>query len=79
MAPIVHGLEAEYFGRIRFNYLDIDDSRTQPFQRELGSITRAEFYLIDGQGEILKKWYGFVSADDFRAAFDGALSEHTEP
>lgn len=74
MAPIVHGLEAEYYGRIKFNFLDIDDPRTKAFQRQLGSITRAEFYLVDGQGNIVNKWYGYTAAEDFRTAFDKALN-----
>ena len=75
MAPIVHGLEAEYYGRITFSYLDIDDPLTGPFLRELGAITRAEFYLLDGEGQMLRKWYGLVDPDDLRAAFDAALSQ----
>jgi hypothetical protein len=74
MAPVVHGLEAEYYGRIKFNYLDIDDQRTEPFLRALGAITRAEFYLIDGRGTIVYRWYGYVDGDDFRTQFDKALN-----
>jgi len=74
MAPVVHGLEAEYYGRIKFNYLDIDDQRNQKFMRALGALTRAEFYLVDGDGNILHRWFGYTQADDFRAEFDKSLS-----
>jgi hypothetical protein len=74
MAPIVHGLEAEYYGRVKFNYLDIDDQRNEQFLRALGAITRSEFYLIDADGNILYRWYGYTEASSFRDQFDKALS-----
>ncbi len=69
MAPIVHGLEAEYFGKVQFTYLDADDQATKDFQRSLGFAVQPEFYLLDEDGNVLQKWFGYVSADDFRAAF----------
>ncbi|MFN8427173.1 MAG: hypothetical protein U0X93_16930 [Anaerolineales bacterium] len=36
MAPMVHGLEAKYFGKIKFTYLDADDPNTRDFQQTLG-------------------------------------------
>lgn len=69
MAPMVHGLEATYAGRIAFSYLDADDARTREFQRALGFRYQPEFYLLDGQGTLLRKWVGFVSEDQFEAEF----------
>jgi len=69
MAPIVHGLEAEYFGKVKFSYLDADDQATIEFQHSLGFAYQPEFYLLDGSGDVLQKWFGAVKADDFRAAF----------
>jgi hypothetical protein len=66
---MVHGLEAEYAGRIVFNYLDADDARTQGFQRALGFVYQPEFYLLDGQGQLLHKWIGLVSEDQFESEF----------
>lgn len=69
MAPMVHGLEAQYFGKVRFTYLDADDSNTREFQRALGFAYQPEFYLLDGQGNLLKKWVGFVSQEQFESEF----------
>jgi len=69
MAPMVHGLEAEYFGKIKFSYLDADDSLTDDFQRALGFYYQPEFYLLDANGNLLKKFVGFVSQDEFTAEF----------
>ncbi len=73
MAPIVHALEAEYYGRVKFSYLDADDPDTQTFQRTLGFAFQPEFYLLDADGNVLKKLVGFVAADDFRNLFNSHL------
>jgi len=69
MAPMVHGLEAKYFGKIQFTYLDASDPRTQGFQRALGFRYQPEFYLLDGEGRLLHKFVGYVSQDEFEAEF----------
>lgn len=69
MAPMVHGLEAKYSGRIKFSYLDADDARTKGFQRALGFRYQPEFYLVDGTGNFLHKWIGYVPQDGFEAVF----------
>ena len=70
MAPIVHGLEAEYSGRLNFIYLDIDNPRNEQIKKQLDFRYQPQFLLIDGQGNVLQQWFGIVSADDFRFAFD---------
>ena len=69
MAPMVHGLEAKYAGKIRFVYLDIDDPANQPVKRDFGFVYQPEFYLLDGQGNVLQKWVGSVPAEQFEAVF----------
>jgi hypothetical protein len=69
MAPMVHGLEAKYFGRINFVYLDADDPNTVEFQRTLSFFYQPEVYLLDGDGNVLKKWVGFTSEQEFEEAF----------
>lgn len=66
---MVHGLEAKYFGRINFVYLDADDPNTIEFQRTLGFFYQPEVYLLDGDGNVLKKWVGFTSEQEFEEAF----------
>ncbi len=69
MAPMVHGLEAKYFGRIKFTYLDADDPRTIDFQRELGFVYQPEVYLLDAEGSVLQKWVGFTTEEQFEEVF----------
>ena len=70
MAPIVHGLEVEYFDRIKFVYLDVDDPANADLLQRLGYSYQPHFFLIDGQGAVLQQWLGPVGAGDFRSAFD---------
>jgi hypothetical protein len=69
MAPMVHGLEAKYFGRIQFTYLDADDARTSDFQRTLGFYYQPEVYLLDANGNVLQKWVGYTSEEEFESVF----------
>ena len=69
MAPMVHGLEAKYSGKINFVYLDADDSATNDFQKTLGFYYQPEVYLMDGNGNVLKKWVGFTSDVQFEEEF----------
>jgi hypothetical protein len=73
MAPMVHGLEAEYFGKVKFSYLDADDPRTDVFQRALGFYYQPEFYFLDSDGNLIKKLIGYVSEDELRSMFDESL------
>jgi len=73
MAPIVHGLESEYAGQINFVYLDIDDDRNDEFKNQLGFRYQPQFFLLDGEGNIIQQWVGPVTEDQFREAFETAL------
>jgi len=75
MAPIVHGLEAEYYGRINFIFLDASDPATNEFQRTLGFRVQPEFYLLDGGGNVIYQWFGYVEETDFREQFAQALGQ----
>ena len=69
MAPMVHGLEAKYFGRIKFSYLEISDPLTSDFRQYLGFQLRPSFYLLDGNGNILYQWIGYITQEEFEAVF----------
>jgi len=64
----VHGLEAEYAGKVKFVYLDIDDQGTAPFKRELGYRVQPHIFLLDGSGQIVEQWIGRVTAEDLEPA-----------
>lgn len=74
MAPVVHGLEAEYEGEVDFVYLDIDDPAVTPFKERLGYRTQPHYFLLDGDGTIVDSWQGRVERDTFVAAFEALAS-----
>jgi hypothetical protein len=67
MAPVVHGLEAEYGDRVNFVYLDIDDPDTLPFKQQLGYIYQPHLFLLDGEGNVLEQWVGFTTGGQLEA------------
>ena len=69
MAPMVHGLEAKYFGKINFSYIDADDPNTFDIQQALGFRYQPEIYLLDGDGNLLQKWIGYTSEQEFETVF----------
>ena len=73
MAPIVHGLEAEFAGKINFVYLDVEEQDNEQFLNELGFRYHPHFLLLDGQGNIIQQWLGAVQEEQFREAFSAAL------
>jgi thioredoxin-related protein len=66
----VHGLEAQYAGKVRFVYLDIDDPDTTTFKRDLGYRVQPHLFLLDGEGNVVNQWLGYVSAEDMVPALD---------
>lgn len=71
----MHGLEAKYSGQVNFIYLDIDDSRTNPFKQELGFRYQPHLFLLDGDGNIITQWVGFVSEQDLEGAILNATAD----
>lgn len=69
MAPIVHGLEAKYFGQVGFVFLDIDNAANAGLMQEFGFRYQPMFVLVDGEGTPVKTWFGAVPAEDFEAEF----------
>ncbi len=74
MRPIVHGLEAEYWGRIDFIYLDIDNAANLDVMQRYGFTSQPLFVLVEADGTEVQRWYGYVQASDLRAAFDALLA-----
>ena len=73
MAPLLNGLEDQYKDRISFVYLDIDNPATQPFKNDLHFRIEPEYFLLDGQGKVVKQWSGYVSRGELQTAFDAVL------
>ncbi len=75
MKPIVHGLEAEYWERVDFVYLNHEAPINRDAMRTYGFRWRPYFVFVDAEGNVIQTWFGAVEPDDFRAAFDAHFAE----
>lgn len=64
----MHGLEREWYREVDFVYLDIDDSRTHEFKQMFNYQYQPHFILLDGNGNMVQQWVGFVPENELRAA-----------
>ncbi len=69
MAPMVHGLEAKYYGRIKFTYLEISNPENKQFLDYLNFQIRPSFYLLDKDGKLLHQWIGSQTQKQFEDIF----------
>ncbi len=69
MAPVMYILEDRYQNRIHFFYLDIDDPANNLYKTLLGDRLPPVFFLLDGEGNVLHEWQGYIKAEDFEASF----------
>ena len=71
----MHGLEFEYYDRINFVYLDIDDPANDDFERILGFRYQPQIFILDGDGGVLYQWVGAPPREELVAAFEDVLSQ----
>lgn len=77
MLPIVHGLEADYWGEIDFVYLDHLDPINEAMLTRYQFTWRPLFIFVDAEGNEIERWFGFVPAEDFRQSFDAYLEQQS--
>jgi thioredoxin-related protein len=75
LAPIVHGLEVEYYDRINFVYLDVDDPANESFKDDFEFRYQPQLVLLDGEGQVVQQWIGPISREEFMEAFEIVLSD----
>jgi thioredoxin-related protein len=71
----VHGLEAEYYDRINFVYLDVDDPANTDFKEQFRFRYQPQLFLLDGNGQVVREWVGPVPREEFVAAFEEILAQ----
>ncbi len=69
------GLEADYYGKINFVFLDIDDPANETFKNELRFIYQPQLFLLDGNGQVLHEWVGPLPREEFEKVFEAVLSQ----
>lgn len=71
----MHGLEAEYYGKINFVYLDVDDPANASFKEQFDFRYQPQLFLLDGEGQVVKEWVGPIPREEFVAAFEEFLAQ----
>ena len=71
----MHGLEVEYFDRINFIYLDVDDPANENFKEQFGFRYQPQMILLDGEGQVVQQWIGPIPKEEFVTAFEAILAE----
>ena len=78
MAPVVHGLEQQYAGRIDFLYLNVAVPRNDSARQALGFRATPHFFLLDDRGMTSTSMQGVVPEDSLRTALDTLVAGHVE-
>lgn len=74
MAPVVHGLEKTYAGRIDFLYLNVADTRTDSAKRAFGFRATPHFFLATPSGRVRDSMQGVVPEDSLRRALERLIA-----
>lgn len=75
MAPVVHGLEKQYDGRVDFLYLNIAEARNDSAKRAFGFKSTPHFFFVNASGVAQESMQGVVPADSVRGALERLIGE----
>jgi thioredoxin-like negative regulator of GroEL len=71
---MVHRLEADYWGKVDFVYLDQYDPANFAFMDQHGITWRPTFVLITPDGKVVSQWFGPKPEDELRTELDNLLT-----
>lgn len=74
MAPIVHGLEQQFSGRIDFLYLNVSQVDTRDAQTRYGFKATPHFIFLRADGTAVQDIQGVVPADSLLSALNRLLN-----
>ena len=75
MAPVVHGLEQQYKGRVDFVYLNVADTANANAKKSLGFKSTPHFFFLRRDGSTVRVIQGVHEPDSLRGALDEILTE----
>lgn len=79
MAPVVHGLEKQFEGRIDFLYLNVANARNDSAKRAFGFRATPHFFFVDAKGVARDSMRSVVPEERLRAALDRLLASPAPP
>jgi len=70
----VDGLQAQFGDRIDFIGLNIDVAETLPVREQFDMVQRSTYTLIDAQGNVVQRWYGYLDQEVMTQFFNEYLA-----
>lgn len=74
MRPIVHGLEKEYAGQMRFDAHEWRSTRSRALVEQYGVTETPTFVILDSAGAARTIISGELTRDELRERIDSALN-----
>ncbi len=59
--PVLRALAQQFEGRIAFVRVDVDNPADTPTREKYGLYDRSQYALVNAQGEVVKRWFGFLN------------------
>ena len=72
------GLQENFGDRIDFYHIDTDDPGQRQFGRQFGVFRHTQYVLVDGEGNILHEWNGYLDQIAVAVALDSALMQQPQ-
>ena len=69
-APVIDALRVHFDGKIDIVRLNVDLPEDTPTREKYAIYDRSQYVLVDGNGEILKRWFGLLQEDQIAAELD---------
>ena len=70
---MVHGLEADYWGRVDFVYLDREAAANADVVQRFGISSQPIFIFLSADGTEIERSFGYLDETQLRASLDGLL------
>jgi hypothetical protein len=75
MRPVVNGLKQKYGNQVRFGDLDFDNKSNQPTIEKYRIVGHPSFVIVDGQGNLVKRWIGIVTVVDLESVLTQVIKQ----
>lgn len=71
----MYRLKQQYGDQIEFIVLNVDNDDTLPLRQKYDMVARAQYALVDANGELVQKWFGYLDEAEVAEALDTHLAE----
>jgi thioredoxin-related protein len=75
MHPVVNGLKQKYGSQVRFGDLDFDNKSNKPLLDKYRIVGHPSFVIVDGTGNLVKRWIGTVTAGDLESVLTTVIKQ----